>query len=113
MARPKKKLKRDRQFNVGLTEREYEALLARAARAACVPWTMAVRGYSQNGASPHGTPPGRRILIPSFMAQLSRLGNNLNQLARRLNTFPQPAPPSLEPLLREFAHCSGRARMIP
>lgn len=41
-------------------------------------------------------------LDPLFIAQLSRLGNNLNQIARQLNILPQPAPPELRPLLEQI-----------
>lgn len=47
-------------------------------------------------------------LDPLFMAALSRLGNNLNQITRRLNTFSMPPPPSLEPLLHEIRSLVGR-----
>jgi hypothetical protein len=41
-------------------------------------------------------------LDPLFHVQLSRLGNNLNQIARKLNTLALPPPPTLEPLLQEI-----------
>ncbi len=46
-------------------------------------------------------------LDPLFMNALSRIGNNLNQITRRLNTLDLPAPPSLEPLLREIRRLVG------
>lgn len=102
MARPKQNISRDRQFNVGLTAREHGLLLERAAACAMrpvdyararlfAPWRMTAR---QAAGAPH--------LDPLLLAQLSRLGNNLNQIARRLNTLDAPAPPSLEPLLLQI-----------
>lgn len=55
------------------------------------------------------TSPNRPHLDPLFLCELSRLGNNLNQLTRKLNSFPQPAPPTLEPLLQEIRAMIARA----
>jgi len=108
MGRPPLKIKRDRQFNVGLTAREYELLLQRAARACMRPvdygrarllaeWRLSAQHAS---ATAH--------LDPLFLNALVRLGNNLNQIARRLNMIAQPAPPTLEPLLREIRQLIAR-----
>jgi hypothetical protein len=48
-------------------------------------------------------------LDPLFLVELSRLGNNLNQIARWMNRFRQPAPPSLEPLLQEIRRLIAKA----
>ena len=101
MGRPPNKIKRDRQFNVGLTAHEHDVLLARAARAGMRPVDYGrsrLLSVRDNGGSGTGAP--APYLDPLFVAQLSRLGNNLNQIARRLNTIELPAPPSLEPLLQ-------------
>jgi hypothetical protein len=101
MARPKVKEKRDKQLNLKITARELELLRARAAAAGVRPvdygrarlfaeW----RATARQAATPH--------LDPLLIAALSRIGNNLNQITRRLNTLDIPAPPSLEPLLREI-----------
>ncbi|EJW10836.1 hypothetical protein A33M_3997 [Rhodovulum sp. PH10] len=48
---------------------------------------------------------------PLFQVQLSRLGNNLNQITRRLHSVNKPSPPTLEPLLQEIRaliHRAGR-----
>jgi hypothetical protein len=100
MARPEIKEKRDKQFNVAVTLHELELLHARAAAAGMRPadygrarlfaeWRTSAR----QAAAPH--------LDPLLIAGLSRVGNNLNQIARRLNTLDMPTPPSLEPLLQE------------
>jgi hypothetical protein len=101
MGRPPNKIKRDRQFNVGLTEREHALLLARAARAGMRPVDYGrarLLGSATEQVEPFGAPAPH--LDPLLLASLSRLGNNLNQVARRMNTFDLPAPPSLEPLLQ-------------
>lgn len=102
MGRPTLEIKRDRQFNIGLTAPEHDLLLSRAARAGMRPvdygrarlfaeWRVNAQDVS---AAAH--------LDPLFAQQLIRLGNNLNQIARRLNLIGQPAPPALEPLLAEI-----------
>lgn len=78
MPRPTSKNRRDQQLNFSLTRDELTALRRRA-----------------DAAGMHLVDFGRDLL-------LRRLGNNLNQIARRLNTREEPAPPSLEPLLREI-----------
>jgi hypothetical protein len=40
--------------------------------------------------------------------QLVRLGNNLNQLVRRLHQTDEPLPADLEPLLRDIRHVIAR-----
>jgi transposase len=102
MTRPKQKIFRDRQFNVAVTTDELKRIHARAAARRMRPvdygrarllaeWRA---GGAENANAAH--------LDPLVLAQLSRLGNNLNQIARRLNMLDQPAPPTLELLLREI-----------
>src|ERR1044072_2646821 len=101
MGRPPNKIKRDRQFNVGLTAREHELLFARASHAGMRPVDYGrarLLGAADRGISAYGAPAPH--LDPLFVVQLSRLENNLNQIAHRLNTLAPPAPPSLEPLLQ-------------
>ena len=94
--------KRDRQFNVGLTAREYELLHRRAAALGMRPVDygraklFSVRSIADmpERYRPH--------LDPLFVAQLSRLGNNLNQIVRKLHTLDIPRPETLEPLLRDI-----------
>ena len=76
-------------------------LLARASRAGMRPVDYGrarLLGMADRGNSARGAP--APYLDPLLLATLSRLGNNLNQIARRLNTLDLPAPPSLEPLLQ-------------
>lgn len=102
MARPRKKEKRDRQFNIALTGRELELLRACAARAGLHPTDY---GRAQLFAEWRSTAEVASIpphLDPLFLTHLSRIGNNLNQLTRRMHTFDLPAPSGLEPLLRDI-----------
>ena len=100
MARPTKHEKRDHQLNLKLTRREFDFVCARAARRALRPVDYAraqllVERTAQARAQ-------RGHLDPLFLLQLSRLGNNLNQIARRLNAARMPAPEALIPLLAEI-----------
>jgi hypothetical protein len=99
MGRPKLPIKRDRQLNIGLTTAERELLFRRAAAAGMRPVDYARANILS-----------RRIvqaaeaqqLDPLLLNELSRVGNNINQIARQLNAASQPVPPSLEPLLQEL-----------
>jgi len=102
MARPKHNDIRDRQLNLKLTAAEFERLRRRAAASGMrlvdfgrarllAEWRVTETAVA---ATPH--------LDPLFQAQLSRLGNNLNQIARRMHAFQEPAPPALAPLLDEL-----------
>ena len=100
MVRPKQQIRRDRQFNVSLTSREFELLFARAA-ACCMRPVDYARARLFGMTEPLAAQSAAH-LDPLLLAQLSRLGNNLNQVARHLNTVGGPAPPTLEPLLRNI-----------
>jgi Bacterial mobilisation protein (MobC) len=101
VVRPKHKIRRDRQFNVSLTSREFELLYARAAACRMRPVDYG-RARLFNGSMEQQAAQSAAHLDPLFLAQLSRLGNNLNQLTRHLNAVGGSAPASLEPLLREI-----------
>jgi hypothetical protein len=99
MARPTKSERRDRQLNLKLTLRELAWLRARAARSSM---SLVDYGRAQLLADRplRSRPlPGTNRLDPLFVAQVSRIGNNLNQIARRMNGLDIPPPPELVPLL--------------
>ena len=48
-------------------------------------------------------------LDPLFLAALSRIGNNLNQIARRLHEFDVTAPADLESVLATIREMFGKA----
>jgi hypothetical protein len=102
MGRPKLFITRDRQFNVGLTAAEL-AEVQRAARLAGMRPVDYGRAklLSRSGRIAR-TEYSVRQLDPLLLVQLSRIGNNLNQIARRLNELSLPAPQALEPLLAEI-----------
>jgi hypothetical protein len=102
MGRPKLFITRDRQFNVGLTAAEL-AEVQRAARLAGMRPVDYGRAklLSRSGRIAR-TEYSVRQLDPLLLVQLSRIGNNLNQIARRLNELALPVPEALEPLLGEI-----------
>ena len=110
MGRPPLKTKRDRQFNVGLTESE----LARVMEAARLAGMRPVDYGRMKLLKPVGrltrTTHVVRQLDPLLLIQLSRIGNNLNQIARRLNDLALPAPEELRPLLAEIRAALLEAR---
>jgi hypothetical protein len=102
MGRPKLHITRDRQFNVGLTAAEL-AELQRAARLAGMrPVDYGRAKLLSRPGHIARTEYAVRQLDPLLLVQLSRIGNNLNQIARRLNELALPAPQELEPLLAEI-----------
>jgi hypothetical protein len=99
MSRPVKSDRRNHQLNLSLTEAEINFLRSRAAR---LGMRLVDYGRTQLLADrPRRVArlPGSNQLDPLFIAQVSRIGNNLNQIARRLNQLDFPPPPELAPLL--------------
>lgn len=108
MARPKKHEKRDKQLNLKFTPREFVWLRRKAEGLGMKPGeygrmqVLAERPVSSGRqAVPH--------LDPLFLAALSRIGNNLNQIARRLNQLQIEPPSTLEPLLQAIREMIGKA----
>jgi hypothetical protein len=97
MGRPTKKEKRDQQLNIKLTLREIASVRAGASKAGmrAVDYgrakLFADRPFQAARAAAH--------LDTLFLVQLSRIGNNLNQMARKFNQTGVSPPPALEDLL--------------
>jgi hypothetical protein len=102
MADTKQKIIRDRQFNVAVTTDELKRIHARAVARGMRPVDYGRARLLGSGRMDANAEAARPHLDPLFYASVSKLGNNLNQIARRLNTFGDPAPAALEPLLREI-----------
>lgn len=111
MSRPRKRETRDQQLNLHLTITEMAWVRARAD--AC---GMRPPDYGRAQLLAERPLPTRRRdrggdLDPLFLIQLSRIGNNLNQIARRLHAFQMPVPDMLVPILeaiRELLHKASR-----
>lgn len=110
MSRPVKNNRRDHQLNLSLTEAEINVLRLRAAAA-----EMRLVDYSRLMLLRKRAIPPRpaRLQIDQLAyEQLKRLGNNLNQIARVVNTTRQPPPPALEVLLQEIRAVLSRNSLL-
>ena len=99
MGRPPKHETRDRQLNLSLTAREYSEVCCRATAAGMRPsefgrmQIVSERALKRVHAIAHGQ------RDPAFLLQLSRLGNNLNQITRRLHQLDIAAAARIAALL--------------
>jgi len=66
---------------------------------------LAKRSASLSAATPADT-----HLDPLLLNALSRIGSNLNQLARQFNALRVQSPPELSPLLGELREILGKVR---
>lgn len=98
MGRPTKSEKRVCQLNLKLTEREFDWVRGQAD---AVRMQVADFGRAQLFATRkvRKCPEAQPHLDPLFMSHVSRIGNNLNQIARRLHQLHAPAPVDLESTL--------------
>ena len=110
MGRPRKTEPRDRQFNLSLSATEYESIVRRAAAFGMRPVhfgrsvLLSVEGRPDHKPQPVDN--GWRLIA----LQLSRLGNNLNQLLHYLHVTGDPVPADLEPLLKDIRNLIAKAR---
>ncbi|RED25770.1 mobilization protein MobC [Rhodopseudomonas thermotolerans] len=89
-------------MNIKLTQREFEFVCQCAAAKGMRPVDYSrARLLTEWQASAAIVTVGHQG-DPAFRVQLSRLGNNLNQIVRRMNSFDEPCPPTLEPLLQDI-----------
>lgn len=102
MSRPKQNIKRDRQLNLSLTQAEQERVKWRALSAGmAVPdygrWRLLGARLAKRRQETQAPRVERLVYL-----QLKCLGNNLNQLVRRLHATGEPAPPHLDTLLKDI-----------
>lgn len=108
MGRPPLEKKRDQQLNVSLTTDEFAEIYWRARKAGKRMVDYA-RWRLLGGASQPVIPPSaQQRLDQALFAELRRLGNNLNQIARICHTTRSSPPPSLEPLLARIREAINR-----
>jgi hypothetical protein len=108
MARPIKSEPRDRQLNFSLTESEFEGIRKRAASVGMRPVHF---GRDLLLGSDRKIPSAREPesnMGKLIHGQLVRLGNNLNQMVRRLHETGDPLPADLEHLLRDIRQIIAR-----
>ena len=107
MNRPRSEL-RSHQLNIGLTESELQRIMRRAEELGMRPVHFGRQALLQAaGVRSVETESNFDRLV---YEQLSRLGNNLNQMARHLNRTGDPLPPDLEPLLSDIRQILGRRK---
>lgn len=107
MVRPKLPITRDRQFNVSLTAAEFDAMQRAARMAGLRPVDFARAKILSKPVSSKVWRSARtthdvRQFEPVVLVALSRIGNNLNQIARSLNELSLDVPDDLAPLLAEL-----------
>lgn len=99
MGRPTKQDKRDKQISVKLTVREFAWVAREATAAGLRPGEYGrVKVLADRPVETVVRAEGPQ-LDPLLLASLARIGNNLNQIARRLHELDVPAPEDLAPLL--------------
>lgn len=109
MGRPKKLIRRDRQLNVSLTLTELNTVKSRALSAGMRLADFARSRLLAAAQAPVVAAAVSRIERLVYL-QLKRLGNNLNQLVRRLHATGEPAPPHLDPLLKDIREILNRGQ---
>jgi Bacterial mobilisation protein (MobC) len=102
MGRPTKKVKRDQQFNIKLTLREIAWVRARAEAARMRPVDYGRGQLLADRPLPRTASNAVPHLDTLFLLQLSRIGNNLNQIARKFHETGVCPPSSLESLLSDI-----------
>lgn len=109
MGRPKLTLKRDQQLNLRFTPPEYEEVKTRAETYGLRPIDYGRAVLLNERREFEATRPVGTI-ERLWLAQVRRLGNNLNQMMRHLHMTKEPAPPTLALLLDEIRELLRRSR---
>jgi hypothetical protein len=95
------------QLNISLTSSELTDINRRAEALGMRPVHFARITLLNNDAT-GAYPTAESVALRHIRLELSRLGNNLNQMVRRLNEFRKPLPEDLEPLLSDIRAMIGR-----
>lgn len=121
MPRPKKEhsAARSQVFGVRLTPDERSSIEAKAATAGLT-LTDYCRGVLTGSAPDMGAAWQRHAAAPAlppelfaaYVAQLGKIGSNLNQIARQLNSQQGFVPQDLADCLRDVKHLADQARGI-
>jgi hypothetical protein len=109
MGRPKVSNLRDMQLKLNLTAAEYECVVRRAQAAGMRPAHFGrAMVLKENAVHAVNRPTLSNAERLNYLA-LSRVGNNLNQMVRRMHQTGEPAPADLEPLLVDIRQIVNRA----
>jgi hypothetical protein len=108
MGRPHKTEPRCKQLNLSLTATELESIRRRAAAVGMRPVHFGRALLLDPSRKPAPTEGADNNLVRLTYGQLVRLGNNLNQMVRRLHQTGDPLPADLEPLLNDIRQIIAR-----
>lgn len=108
MARPKTPEPRSEQLNISLTRAELDSIKKRAESVGMRPVHFGRLLLLQKGKQDPGSAE-KSSLDKLIFVQLSRLGNNLNQMVRHLHVTGDPLPADAEPLLKDIRQILARA----
>ena len=105
MGRPRKSEPRSRQLNLSLTDTELEEVCRRAEAVGMRPvhFSRILLLDSERSVTVAANNTSRLLRL-----ELARLGNNLNQAVRKLNSLGLPLPSDLEPLLADIREIISR-----
>lgn len=111
MASGSEKRRRQRLIQVRCTEAEYQAIWARADRAGLYASTY-LRAAALGSPGPRALrrPPVNRQELARLLGEIGRVGNNLNQVARALNSGRNPPPQALLEALRDLSEIRSLTR---
>jgi hypothetical protein len=108
MGRPKKTEPRSQQLNLSLTATELESIKRRAKAVGMRPVHFGRALLLDQGTRVTAQRELKNNTKKLVYAQLSRLGNNLNQMVRHLHQTGDPLPADLEPLLTDIRQIIAR-----
>jgi hypothetical protein len=109
VARPKISDPRTEQLNISLTRAELDSIKNRAESVGMRPVHFGRSLLLQKGKQLDPGATEKSSLDKLIFLQLSRLGNNLNQLVRHLHATGDPLPADAEPLLKDIRQILMRA----
>ncbi len=109
MVRPKIPEPRSEQLNISLTRAELDSIRKRAESVGMRPVHFGRLLLLQKGQNANFGTSEKSSLEKLIFVQLSRLGNNLNQMVRHLHVTGDPLPADAEPLLKDIRQILSRA----
>jgi hypothetical protein len=109
VARPKTPEPRSEQLNISLTRAELDSIKKRAESVGMRPVHFGRLLLLQKGKQVDPGSAEKSSLDKLIFVQLSRLGNNLNQMVRHLHVTGDPLPADAEPLLKDIRQILTRA----
>jgi mobilization protein NikA len=109
VARPKTPEPRSEQLNISLTRAELDSIKKRAESVGMRPVHFGRQLLLQKAKQVDSSAAEKSTAEKLIFVQLSRLGNNLNQMVRHLHATGDPLPADAEPLLKDIRQILTRA----